>query len=159
MTDLMVLMQLPIAGDDLQAIKKGIVELADLVVINKADLAPVKAAEALQMLRGVLAILRPASPHWRPPVLALSALEGQGIPAFWEEVMRYRRTMEGCGEFAARRRRQALHWMWHLIEDRLRAEFRARPEVAASLGQVQSDVSAGTLSPNLAAERLLALAR
>ncbi len=159
MTDLMVLMQLPIAGDDLQALKKGIVELADLIVINKADLTPVKAAEAAQLLRGVLAILRPASPHWRPPVLTLSALDGQGIPIFWAEVERFRRTMEGSGEFAARRRRQALHWMWHLIEDRLRAEFRARPEVAASLAEVQAAVSAGALSPNLAAERLLALAR
>ena len=90
MTDLMVLLQLPIAGDDLQAIKKGIVELADLIVINKADLAPERAAQARQTLKGALSILRPTSPHWQPPVLALSALDGKGIPDFWREVERFR---------------------------------------------------------------------
>ncbi|HSN44750.1 MAG TPA: methylmalonyl Co-A mutase-associated GTPase MeaB [Casimicrobiaceae bacterium] len=159
MTDLMVLLQLPIAGDDLQAIKKGIVELADLIVINKADLAPERAAQARQTLKGALSILRPTSPHWQPPVLALSALDGKGIPDFWREVERFRTTMQAAGEFAARRRDQAGDWMWHLIDERLRADFRAHPGVHALLATTQAAVAAGRLTPAMAAEQLLARAR
>ena len=159
MTDLMVLLQLPIAGDDLQAIKKGIVELADLIVINKADLAPERAAEARQTLRSALSILRPTSPHWQPPVLALSALDGKGIPEFWGQVERFRDTMQAGGEFAARRRSQAQDWMWHLIDERLRADFRAHPGVEALLPAMLAAVAAGSLTPAMAAERLLARAR
>jgi LAO/AO transport system kinase len=159
MTDLMVLLQLPIAGDDLQAIKKGIVELADLIVINKADLAPERAAQARQTLKGALSILRPTSPHWQPQVLALSALDGKGIPDFWREVERFRTTMQAAGEFAARRRDQAGDWMWHLIDERLRADFRAHPGVHALLATTQAAVAAGRLTPAMAAEQLLARAR
>jgi LAO/AO transport system kinase len=159
MTDLMVLLQLPIAGDDLQAIKKGIVELADLIVINKADLAPERAAQARQTLKGALSILRPTSPHWQPQVLALSALDGKGIPDFWREVERFRTTMQAAGEFAARRRDQAGDWMWHLIDERLRADFRAHPGVHALLAATQAAVAAGRLTPAMAAEQLLARAR
>jgi len=158
MTDLMVLLQLPIAGDELQAIKKGIMELADLIVINKADLAPEQAAQARQTLIGALSFLRPASPHWQPPVLMLSALDGQGMAEVWSQIERYRATMQHCGEFDRRRRRQALDWMWHLIEERLRADFRAHPLVSALLPELEAAVSAGTLSPTLAATRLLAQA-
>jgi LAO/AO transport system kinase len=159
MTDLMVLLQLPIAGDDLQAIKKGIVELADLIVINKADLAPAKAAEARQTLKGALSILRPASPHWQPQVSALSALDGKGIPEFWREVERFRATMQAAGEFAARRRGQACDWMWHLIEERLRADFRAHPGVHADLPAAEAAVASGRLTPAMAATQLLERAR
>ncbi len=159
MTDLMVLLQLPIAGDDLQAIKKGIVELADLIVISKADLAPQRAAEAQQTLRSALSILRPTSRHWHPPVLALSALEGSGIPEFWAEVERFRATMQAAGEFDARRRDQACNWMWHLIDERLRTEFRSHPGVGALLRATLDAVAAGSLTPGMAAERLLARAR
>jgi LAO/AO transport system kinase len=159
MTDLMVLLQLPIAGDDLQAIKKGIVELADLIVISKADLAPQRAAEAQQTLRSALSILRPTSRHWPPPVLALSALDGKGIPEFWGEVERFRETMQAAGEFDARRRDQACDWMWHLIDERLRAEFRSHPGVGALLRTTLEAVAAGSLTPGMAAERLLARAR
>jgi LAO/AO transport system kinase len=159
MTDLMVLLQLPNAGDDLQAIKKGIVELADMIVVNKADLDPTRAKQTQHMLKNTLAILRPSSPNWRPPVLALSALYGDGIPRFWSEVERYRRTMEASGEFVTRRRGQAEDWMWHLIDERLRAEFRTHPAVAATLAGTVAAVATGTLTPATAAERLLALAR
>jgi len=159
MTDLMVLLQLPNAGDDLQAIKKGIVELADMIVVNKADLDPVRAGQAQHMLQNTLAILRPASPNWRPPVLAMSALTGDGVARFWSEVERYRRTMQASGEFVSRRRGQAQDWMWHLIDERLRAEFRAHPGVAAELAGTVAAVAAGSLTPAMAALRLLALAR
>ena len=99
MTDLMVLLQLPNAGDELQALKKGIVELADIIVVNKSDLDPQRAAQAERMLKNTLAILRPASPNWRPPVLAVSALTGDGVARLWSEVERYRGTMQASGEF------------------------------------------------------------
>jgi LAO/AO transport system kinase len=159
MTDLMVLLQLPIAGDDLQAIKKGIVELADLIVVNKADLDPQQARNAEHTLRNALAILRPASPSWKPPVLALSALTGDGVAAFWREVERFRDTMQRAGEFEARRRGQAVDWMWTLVEARLRDDFRSHPGVGELLAGTEAAVAAGTLTPARAAERLLARAR
>ena len=159
MTDLMVLLQLPIAGDDLQAIKKGIVELADLIVINKADLAPAKAAEAQHTLKSALSILRPASARWQPPVLALSALDGKGVPAFWTEVERFRDIVQASGDFAARRRDQARDWMWHLIDERLRSDFRAHAGVHAELAATEAAVAAGRMTPAMAAAKLLARAR
>ena len=159
MTDMMVLLQLPNAGDDLQAIKKGIVELSDLIVINKADLDPQLARQAQHTIRNALAILRPSSPNWQPPVLALSGLQGEGIAAFWSEVLRFRDAMQATGEFATRRRGQALDWMWTLIDARLRADFRAHPGVGALLPATLDAVAAGNLTPAAAAERLLARAR
>lgn len=159
MTDLMVLLQLPNAGDELQALKKGIVELADILVVNKADLDPDRAAQAEHMLKNTLALLRSSSPNWRPPVLALSALTGDGVAGFWSEVERYRSVMRASGEFDARRRSQAQAWMWQVIDERLRDDFRGHPEVAARLPGMLAAVTAGTLTPAMAAEQLLALAR
>ncbi|HQR21567.1 MAG TPA: methylmalonyl Co-A mutase-associated GTPase MeaB [Burkholderiaceae bacterium] len=159
MTDLMVLLQLPNAGDELQALKKGIVELADIIVVNKADLDPHRAAQAQHMLKNTLAILRSSSPNWRPPVLALSALTGDGVERFWNEVERYRSAMRASGEFVARRRGQAQDWMWQLIDERLRADFHAHPEVAAQLPDTVAAVASGSLTPAMAAERLLAQSR
>src|SRR5450631_2892788 len=159
MTDMMVLLQMPNAGDDLQAIKKGIVELADLIVINKADLDPQLARHAQHTIRSALAFVRPSSPNWQPPVLALSGISGDGIAAFWSEVLRYRDTMQATEEFAARRRGQALDWMWTVIDARLRADFRAHPGVGTLLPATLEAVAAGHLTPAMAAERLLARAR
>jgi LAO/AO transport system kinase len=159
MTDLMVLLQLPNAGDELQALKKGIVELSDIIVVNKADLDPQRAAQAQHMLKNTLVLLRSSSPNWRPPVLALSALTGEGVERFWSEVERYRKLMQASGEFEARRRGQAQDWMWQLIDERLRADFRTHPEVAARLPDTVAAVATGSLTPSMAAERLLALAR
>jgi LAO/AO transport system kinase len=103
--------------------------------------------------------VRPSSPNWQPPVLALSGLKGDGIADFWGEVLRYRDTMQSTGEFAARRRGQALDWMWTLIDVRLRADFRAHPGVGSMLPATLAAVAAGNLSPTIAAERLLARAR
>jgi LAO/AO transport system kinase len=159
MTDMMVLLQMPNAGDDLQAIKKGIVELADLIVINKADLDPQLARHAQHTIKSALAFVRPSSPNWQPPVLALSGISGDGIATFWSEVLRYHDTMQATGEFAARRRGQALDWMWTLIDARLRADFRAHLGVGALLPATLDAVAAGHLTPAMAAERLLARAR
>jgi hypothetical protein len=117
---------LPNAGDDLQAIKKGIVEIADLVVINKADID--KQAPPWRVPSGVRCMLRPASPNWSPPVM-LSALHKEGIVEFWEQVEKYRAALKPTGEFDAKRQHQALSWMWQLIDSGLRQHFRHHPRV------------------------------
>jgi LAO/AO transport system kinase len=155
MVDAFVLLQLPHAGDELQAIKKGIVELADLVVINKADLDPRATEVAQRQLQGALDLLRHPSPRWKPPVLAVSALANRGVEAFWREIERYRETMAACGELDEKRRRQALDWMWSLIDSGLRARFRHHPEVKGHLPGLTRAVAAGTVTPAAAAHRLL----
>ncbi len=155
MVDAFVLLQLPHAGDDLQAIKKGIVELADVVVINKADLDPEAAALAKHQFAGALAMLRGASPRWRPPVVAVSAATRAGIAEFWAEVERFRRVMAEGGELEVKRQRQAIDWMWTLIDNGLRARFRQHPQVRHHLESVCRAVAAGGTTPAIAARRLL----
>lgn len=155
MVDAFVLLQLPNAGDDLQAIKKGIVELADLVVINKADIDPKAAEFARHHFEGALALLRSASPGWRPPVLTVSAQTGRGIEAFWGEIERYRKAMNESGGLEAKRKRQAVDWMWTLIDGELRNRFRHHPQVKHDLEQVSRAVTAGSMTPAAAAHRLL----
>ncbi len=155
MVDVFALLQLPNAGDDLQAIKKGIVEIADLVVINKADIDPRATELASRQMQNALTMLRPPSPHWKTPVLAVSAIGNQGIEAFWNEVERHREAMSVCGEFAEKRRRQALDWMWALIDAALRAQFRHHPSVKGHLPGLARAVAAGTVTPAAAAHRLL----
>jgi LAO/AO transport system kinase len=157
MTDAFVLIQLPNQGDDLQAIKKGVVELADIIVVNKADIDPKAANLARAHLRTALSMLRHPSPNWNPPVLTASAHNGQGISEFWREVDRYRDTMTRSGEFEAKRRRQALAWMWELIDSGLRLRFREHPQVHAELARLSHAVEHGSITPSSAAERLLGL--
>jgi LAO/AO transport system kinase len=165
MTDCFVLLQLPNAGDDLQAIKKGVVELADIVVFNKADIDPVAAERAAAQMRSALAMLRPSSANWQPPVLTVSALSRTptGIPSghatadFWSTVEQYRATMNKTGEWDARRRHQAQAWMWQLIDSGLRHRFREHPGVAAALPELSRAIEAGTTTPASAAHRLLNL--
>jgi GTPase len=155
MTDIFCLLQLPNAGDDLQAIKKGIMELADLIVINKADIDASAATRARAQMLSALHMLRPASPHWTVPVLTLSALQKQGVVEFWGEVVRYREAMSASGEFAKKRRHQALAWMWELIDQGLRRRFQGHPRVQQILPQLSDAVEAGATTPSAAADRLL----
>ena len=155
MVDVFALLQLPNAGDDLQAMKKGIVELADIIAINKADIDPRAAQRAMRHFEGAAAMLRSASPRWRVPVLAVSALEASGIDRFWAEVERYRTAMTESGEFEAKRRHQAVGWMWTLIESELGARFRHHPQVRRDLEKVSRAVEAGGMTPAAAAHRLL----
>jgi LAO/AO transport system kinase len=164
MTDLFVLMQLPNAGDDLQAIKKGVMELADLVVVNKADLDPSAAMRAEAQITSALRIFglhgNPAhgAAHWRTRVLQLSALEGNGVDAFWSAVEDFHRTARANGAFDARRRAQATAWMWDIIEASLRGEFRRNPAVRTALPEMLAGVAEARLAPPLAARTLLGLA-
>ncbi|NJD35496.1 MAG: methylmalonyl Co-A mutase-associated GTPase MeaB [Betaproteobacteria bacterium] len=158
MTDCFVLLQLPNAGDDLQAIKKGIMELADLVVFNKADIDPAAAQLAAAQMRSALAMLHPASANWQPPVLTLSALRKDGLEEFWQVLEKFRDTLGASGEFAARRRHQALAWMWQLVDSGLRDGFRRHPAVSDRLADTAAEVEAGSITPTAAARRLLDLA-
>jgi LAO/AO transport system kinase len=164
MTDMFVLMQLPNAGDDLQAIKKGVMELADLVVINKADLDPDAATRARAQITSALRILgqhgNPDHAHhdaklWHPQVLQLSALKAQGLEAFWNAVSEFRRLQEAGGRLQSRRKHQALAWMWERIDSGLKQAFRHDPAVKALLPQLTHEVEHGLLAASTAARRLL----
>ena len=157
MVDMFCLLQLPNAGDDLQAIKKGIVELADLVVINKADIDPQAAAVTRSQWKNALAMLRPASPNWKPPVLLGSALKKQGVVEFWQAVEDCRKTLLATGEFEAKRRSQALSWMWQMIDAGLHAGFRHHAAVRERLPELSRAVEEGAVTPGEAAQALLDL--
>ena len=165
MTDMFCLLQLPNAGDDLQAIKKGVMELADLVVINKADIDPAAATRAQAQITSSLRLLgfhgNPEHDphnvqHWQPKVVQISALQGQGVDGFWAAVQDYRRMQAANGRLAARREKQALAWMWERIEAGLKLAFRQHPRVQQLLPQALQDVTAGRLPPGTAARNLLA---
>ncbi|MBP8780656.1 MAG: methylmalonyl Co-A mutase-associated GTPase MeaB [Alicycliphilus sp.] len=165
MTDMFCVLQLPNAGDDLQAIKKGVMELADLVVINKADIDPAAATRAQAQITSSLRLLgfhgNPEhDPHnaqqWTPKVLQISALQQQGVDGFWAAVQDYRQMQSANGRLAARREKQALAWMWERIDFGLKQAFRAHPQVQALLPQMQADVAAGRIAASTAARNLLA---
>ena len=167
MTDMFILMQLPNAGDDLQAIKKGVMELADLVVINKADIDPLAASRAQSQIASVLRVYSPpgslndphhaeAAAHWSPTVMPLSALRGQGIAAFIAQVDRFHALRRASSEFAARRQQQAMAWMWELIQARLQADFRQHPAVRERLPGLLTEVRESRVAPSVAARALLA---
>lgn len=164
MTDLFVLLQLPNAGDDLQAIKRGITELADLIVVNKADLDEAAAALAQSNLAGALKLMgRSAagpladSKVWHPEVLRISALTGVGIDNLWSAAERFRDLGRANGTFEARRQAQATAWMWERIDAGLRDRFRRHQAVKEALPSVLKEVQEGTLAASVAARRLLDL--
>jgi LAO/AO transport system kinase len=161
MTDMFVLMQLPNAGDDLQAIKKGVMELADLVVINKADLDEAAATRARSQITSALRLLgqqghpgHAASVEtWQPQVMQLSALKAQGIDDFWARVSTFRRLQSASGKLDSRRALQNRGWMWERIDAGLRAAF--KQALRSRLPEVSRQVDDGELLPSVAARRLL----
>jgi LAO/AO transport system kinase len=167
MTDMFVLMQLPNAGDDLQAIKKGVMELADLVVINKADIDPDAALRAEAQITSGLRVFshhahpEPGDQRWHTQVMRLSALnslkDAQGVESFWSLVQQFHTLRRGSGEFDARRKSQALAWMWDIVRTRLQADFREHPAVRRALAQTLRDVSEARIAPSVAARGLLSL--
>jgi LAO/AO transport system kinase len=164
MTDMFCLLQLPNAGDDLQAIKKGVMEIADLVVINKADIDANAAMRAEAQITSALRLLglhgNPDHAHfderlWHPKVVKISALLGQGVDAFWAAVSEFKGLQTANGKFALRREKQALAWMWERIEAGLRQSFRAQPHVKTLLPQLSQQVSQGQVAASTAARQLL----
>jgi LAO/AO transport system kinase len=166
MTDMFVLLQLPNAGDDLQAIKKGVMELADLVVINKADLDEAAATRARAQITSSLRLIglhgNPDHAHhdveiWHPQVMQLSALKGSGLAEFWAAITRFRELQTANGRLAARRHAQDQAWMWSLIDAGLKQRFKAHPAVREALPALTQDVQGGRVAASVAARRLLDL--
>ncbi|MEO7336580.1 MAG: methylmalonyl Co-A mutase-associated GTPase MeaB [Caldimonas sp.] len=162
MTDMFVLMQLPNAGDDLQAIKKGVMEVADLVVINKADLDASAAMRAEAQITSALRVFgfhgNPdhGGARWHTRVLQASALSRTGVDAFWAAVEEFHRMGRANGTFEARRRRQATAWMWDIVQAGLQSRFRAHAAVRDVLGGTLVEVAAARVAPSAAARALLA---
>ena len=156
MSDMFVLLQLPNAGDDLQAIKKGVMEIADLVVINKADLDEAAATRARAQITSALRYLGPHA-QVAAQVLQLSALKGNGLPEFWAAVGAFRDAQTTSGRLAARRHAQDEAWMWERIEAGLRQRFKQHKAVRGALASITTEVRAGRLAASVAARRLLDL--
>jgi LAO/AO transport system kinase len=155
MTDFFLALMLPGAGDELQGIKKGLVELADMIAINKADGDNVKRANhAAADYRSALHILTPRSEHWQPPVMTYSALTGTGITELWQQILDHRSAMNASGEFAARRREQQVKWMWSMLEQRMLARLRADASVRGKVKKLEAEVADGRVTPAVAAEQI-----
>src|ERR1700733_4361795 len=156
MTDFFLALMLPGAGDELQGLKKGLVELADMIAITKADGDNVKRAQlAAAEYRAALHILTPRVPEWQPPVVTYSALSGDGIAGLWDQVVDHQHRLSATGAFAARRREQQVKWMWALLEDRLRGRLASDPKLKARLPQLERAVAEGVLSPALAVDDIV----
>jgi LAO/AO transport system kinase len=160
MVDMFMLLLVPGGGDELQGIKKGIVELADAIVVNKADGDLAAAAgRAARDYTSALHLLAPSSPHWQVPVLTCSALTRQGVAEVWRTVETYRATMAESGALAERRARQAHAWMWNEVSETLLAALRDDPKVEVLLPEMERRVAAGTLAPGAAARQMVAAFR
>ncbi len=155
MTDFFLALMLPGAGDELQGLKKGVVELADMIAVNKADGDNIpRATAAAAEYRAALHILTPRSPNWTPPVIAYSALTGNGIAELWRNITEHRARLTQSGEMQSRRRAQQVKWMWTMLEERLHERLRTDPKLKSKLPKIEADVAAGTLSPTLAADEI-----
>jgi LAO/AO transport system kinase len=155
MVDMFVALLIPGGGDELQGIKKGLIEIADLIVINKADADPERAERSAREYRAALHILTPASPDWTPPVITASGLKNDGLDRLWAQIERHREVMTANGGRAARRAAQNARWMWAMVRDRLEEAFRDHPDVAAQAHDLESQVRASRLPASAAADRLL----
>jgi LAO/AO transport system kinase len=165
MTDMFVLMQLPNAGDDLQAIKKGVMELADLVVINKADIDASAATRAEAQITSALRLLgmhgHPDHAHfdeeiWHPEVIQISALLNQGVDSFWHRILKFKGLQLANQKFERRRQGQAQSWMWERIDAGLKQNFRSQANVQALLPELSQAVISGKVPASTAARQLLA---
>lgn len=158
MVDFFLVLMLAGAGDELQGIKKGVLELADAVTINKADGDNIEKAErARKEYENALHYLNPSSPNWTPPVLTCSARTLAGIDKIWETVLAHREKLTASGELEIKRKKQALDWMWTLVEEGLKERFYQKSEVKELLPQIKRRVDKGTTAPTAGALELLGL--
>ena len=159
MVDFFLVLLLAGGGDDLQGIKKGIIEIADMIAINKADGDNRnRATRAAADYQGALNILTPASPNWQPPVVTISAAENRGLHELWQRIETHRDRMTTSGEFGTRRQAQAVDWMRQLLADRALSAVLDHPSVAGHLATFEAEVRAGRLLPTLAVDRIMAAA-
>ncbi|WP_323798056.1 methylmalonyl Co-A mutase-associated GTPase MeaB [Nisaea sp.] len=156
MVDFFLVLMLPGAGDELQGIKKGVLEIADMIAVNKAD-GEVKsrARRAAAEYRRALEIMTPASPNWQPPVTTCSALGKVGLEDILAEIVRHRETLSATGEFQAKRQNQQVRWMWSMVRDRLMARFEEDEAVRALVADLEADVAGNRQTASAAADRLL----
>ena len=155
MTDFFLVLMLPGAGDELQGLKKGVIEIADMLAINKADGDNINRAKAAAAeYRAALQILNPRSPNWSTPVVTYSALTGAGIAELWDTVLEHRERMIKAGELEARRREQQVKWMWAMLEERVFARLKSDPILKAKLPRIEAAVAAGRMSAVLAVEEI-----
>ena len=155
LTDFFLVLMLPNAGDELQGIKKGIIELADMIAVNKADGAGATAARAAAaQYQAALHILAPASPLWSTPAVTISGLTGDGLDMLWAKIEDHRARHEAKGLIAEKRHRQDVKWMWAMVEDRLRAKLRDNPDLKARTPVLEAAVAAGNLAPTMAADEI-----
>jgi GTPase len=158
MTDFFLVLMLPGAGDELQGLKKGVIEIADMLAINKADGDNIKRAQAAAAeYRAALHILNPRSRTWSPPVVTYSALTGAGIAELWDSILDHRQRMTNSGEIEARRREQQVKWMWAMLEERVFARLKSNPALRAKLPRIEAAVAAGRMSPAIAVEEIVSL--
>ena len=158
MVDFFLVLLLAGAGDDLQGIKRGIIEIADMIAITKADGDNVaRAMKALATFQGALAILRPGSADWVAPVMTISAQANRGLDELWAKIVEHRDRMTASGAFAAKRRAQAATWMHDLLQERLLAALYSDAALGRRIDELEEDVAAGKRTPALAVAELLAM--
>jgi LAO/AO transport system kinase len=158
MTDFFLVLALPGAGDELQALKKGVVELADMIAVNKADGDNVARAKlAAAEYSAALHILSSRLPNWSPPVITCSALSGDGVPQLWAHILDHREKLTASSELKARRGDQQVKWMWTMLEERLFEPLRSDRALKAALPRIEADVAAGRLAPATAVEQVAAM--
>jgi LAO/AO transport system kinase len=158
MTDFFLVLMLPGAGDELQGLKKGVIEIADMLAINKADGDNIKRAQAAAAeYRAALHILNPRSRTWSPPVVIYSALTGAGIAELWDSILDHRQRMTNSGELDAHRREQQVKWMWAMLEERVFARLKSNPALRAKLPRIEAAVAAGRMSAAIAVEEIASL--
>jgi LAO/AO transport system kinase len=156
MVDTFVFLTLARTGDQLQGIKKGVLELADIVVVNKADGEhAAEAKSAARELSGAIRLIYPRETLWRPPVLTMSALERSGVTELWDTVLRHRRVLTDAGEFEARRNTQQVDWTWSMVRDTVLDRVLNNPAVRRMRPEVERQVRDGELTPTLAAQQIL----
>jgi LAO/AO transport system kinase len=156
MVDFFLALMITGAGDELQGIKKGVLEVADAIAINKADGDNLKRAEKARLeLEIAMHLVSPDTPTWRPPVLTCSSVLEQGTRRVWETVLEHRRRMQATGEFFERRRKQSLAWLWTLVEEGLKLRFRENRRIAGIMPGIARRVEREEISPSAAAQELL----
>ncbi len=156
MVDCFCFLTLARTGDQLQGIKKGVLELADVVAVNKADGKHLTEARgAARELSGAIRLIYPHDALWRPPVLTMSGLEGSGLDEFWETVLRHQKVLTEAGEFDEKRRRQQVDWTWTMVNDQLLRRLADNPRVKTIRSSVEQQVREGSLTAALAAEQIL----
>ncbi len=158
MVDFFLALMLPGAGDELQGIKKGVVEIADMIAVNKADGENIDRAErAAGEYRAALHILTPAHSDWPPPVVTISGLQNLGLDEIWTQINKHRDIMTENGAFTTRRRAQQVRWMWDMVEERLRGQLQNHEKLRAELPEIETAVAEGRMAATLAVHEIFAI--